>query len=119
MYKFNCKKEFKYSVDSDGEYHSFDDQPAVEYFNGTKIWMKNGVIHRCQYLGPAFQSNIKMEYYTNGKLHCDYGPAVIEISDEQTKVVKCFYYINAKFIGETYIHINYQNPKDLIRDLFG
>ena len=89
MYKFNCKKEFKYSVDSNGEYHSFDDQPAIEYFNGNKIWMKNGVIHRCQYLGPSFQSNIKMEYYTNGKLHCDYGPAVIEFSGKYPGQARC------------------------------
>jgi hypothetical protein len=100
MYKFNCEKEFKYSVDSNGEYHSFDDQPAIEYLNGNKIWMKNGVMHRCQYLGPAFQSNIKMEYYMNGKLHCDYGPAVIEISEKYPNRARCLYYINGVYKNE-------------------
>jgi hypothetical protein len=112
MYKFNLKHEFKFSVDSDGEYHSFNDQPAIEYFNGTKIWMKHGIMDRCQYLGPAFQSNIKMEYYTNDKLHCDFGPAVIELIDtrflhpEKYVMAKLTYYDNGLYKSENTIQHN-------------
>ena len=92
MYKFNIKNRFKYTVDSNNEYHSFNDQPAIEYFDSTKIWMKHGVIDRCQYLGPAFYSNTKMEYYNNGKLHCDFGPAVIEIKNNEN--LNTIYFVN-------------------------
>jgi hypothetical protein len=104
MYKFDYKNKFKYTVDSDGEYHSFNDQPAIEYFDNTKIWMKNGVISRNQYLGPAFRSTIKMEYYTNGKLHCDYGPAVIEILDKTASGTHCIYYVDGVYKNEENIY---------------
>uniref|UniRef100_A0A6C0E867 Uncharacterized protein n=1 Tax=viral metagenome TaxID=1070528 RepID=A0A6C0E867_9ZZZZ len=107
MYKFNLKHEFKFSVDSDGEYHSFNDQPAIEYFNGTKIWMKHGIMDRCQYLGPAFQSNIKMEYYTNDKLHCDFGPAVINILDCNN--VQIIHYVNGVYKNMKYS--SFSDPK--------
>jgi hypothetical protein len=80
MYKFDFQNKVKYLFDSVGEYHSFNDQPAIEYFEGTKIWMDHGIMHRDESCGPAFQSKNKLEYYKNGKLHCDQGPAVIYMS---------------------------------------
>ena len=38
---------FKYTKDDMGNYHSYDDDPAIEYLDGTiKIWYRNGLIHR-------------------------------------------------------------------------
>jgi hypothetical protein len=40
--------KFLYTKDDMGNYHSYDDQPAIEYLDGSelKIWYKNGLIHR-------------------------------------------------------------------------
>jgi hypothetical protein len=50
--KINFQNKFKYTFDYTldysldytfyykGNYHSFDDQPALEYFDDTKIWIK-------------------------------------------------------------------------------
>ena len=39
--------KFKYTKDDMGNYHSYDDEPAIEYLDGSaKLWYKNGLIHR-------------------------------------------------------------------------
>ena len=66
--KVNPEGKFKYTTDAEGEYHSFNDLPAIEYFgnDNTKIWMFHGLIHRDKY--PAIEiGNIK-EYYNKGEL---------------------------------------------------
>ncbi len=49
-------------------YHREDDLPAVEKYNGDKLWYKNGKLHRKD--GPAIEcSDGSKSWYKNGKLH--------------------------------------------------
>ena len=67
--------EKQYTLNKDDYYHSYDDNAAVIYINGLKIWYKNGLVHRD--LGPAviFPFNL-VAYYRNGVLRNDYGKPV-------------------------------------------
>lgn len=63
------------------------DGPAIEYINGTKVWLFNGKHHRTD--GPAIEWNDgDKEWYFNGKLHRVDGPA-IEYGDGDKE-----YYLN-------------------------
>ncbi|MEI8270104.1 MAG: hypothetical protein WCG45_01930 [bacterium] len=56
--------------------HSFSDNPAVIYKNGTKEWHCIGMLHRPE--GPAVEyDNGDVEYWIQGRKHRDNGPAVI------------------------------------------
>ena len=61
---------FKYTKDDMGQYHSYDDDPAIEYLDGTiKIWYRNGLIHRDD--KPAiirnnYDGRMIEEFYYNG-----------------------------------------------------
>ena len=48
--------------------------PAVTYKDGTKLWYKEGMLHR-KY-GPAIESNNGFFWYKDGLLHRDNGPAI-------------------------------------------
>jgi len=51
------------------------DGPAVEKFNGTKMWYKDGKLHRED--GPAFVSKDgNKHWFLNGIRHREDGPAV-------------------------------------------
>lgn len=39
------------TLDNNGKYHSFNDEPAKIYPNGDKVWWEHGLIHREN--GPA------------------------------------------------------------------
>lgn len=71
--KVNPEGKFKYTTDAEGEYHSFNDLPAIEYFgnDNTKIWMFHGLIHRDKL--PAIEIGKIKEYYNKGELilRCD------------------------------------------------
>lgn len=57
------KKETR---NEDGELHSFNGEPAVEYTNGTKHWYKNGTLYREN--GPAVEyASGHKEYWTDGE----------------------------------------------------
>ena len=66
--KVNPEGKFKYTTDAEGEYHSFNDLPAIEYFgnDNTKIWMYHGLIHRDKL--PAIEIGKIKEYYNKGEL---------------------------------------------------
>jgi len=50
---------------NNGELHSFDDKPAIEYSNGDKFWYKNGKLHRGK--GPAVEYSDGLKcWYENG-----------------------------------------------------
>ena len=61
------------------EFHH-EEGPAIEYYDGTKIWCFNGNLHRKG--GPAWidRSGTKLWYF-NGQLHRDDGPALIRADD--------------------------------------
>lgn len=61
-----------------GVMHSEEDKPAYENSNGTKIWYKNGKIHR---LGkPAVEeANGDKYWYKNGNKHRDNDQPAVEI----------------------------------------
>ncbi len=100
-YQFEEFGKFKYTKDSLGKYHSFDDKPAIEYLDESKlkIWYKHGVIHRdfekqtlpngdemiikkpaIQYISKnltynhVFEYEHIKEYFINGKLFEDKQP---------------------------------------------
>ncbi len=64
---------FKYTKNEIGNYHSYNDDPAIEYLDGSiKIWYDNGLIHRIN--NPAmirkhYSGDIINEFYNFGKLH--------------------------------------------------
>lgn len=74
---YDSTNKFTYTVDSNGEYHSYNDKPAIEYLDDkTKIWMTHGEMDRDYKKGPALISNTKECYYKNGLLHHPYDYAV-------------------------------------------
>ena len=50
-----------------GEHHSFNDEPSVVYFNGTKCWHKNGHPHRGHGLPACIYVRGDVEYWINGE----------------------------------------------------
>lgn len=70
-YKFDIINKFKYTKDTEERYHSYNDKPAIEYFDGTKIWMTHGQVDRDEHLGPALITNNGVEeYYEMNQKHC-------------------------------------------------
>jgi hypothetical protein len=71
--QFDPIGKFKYTKNDMGQYHSYDDEPAIDYVDGScKIWYKNGLIHRNKINGPSIISKnidntINEEYYWLGK----------------------------------------------------
>lgn len=60
--------------------HSDNDSPAIIYQNGTKIWYKNGYIHRDN--GPAIIcSDGRKEWWKNGLRHRDDNLPAIEMAN--------------------------------------
>lgn len=54
-----------------------DDEPAVEYSDGTQFWYRDGIVHRDD--GPAVKNPFgPTKWIRNGKLHRVDGPALIE-----------------------------------------
>jgi len=78
----------KRCYNSKGKLHREDD-PAVEYINGFKIWYLNGKCHRLD--GPAIEwPDGTKWWYKNGELHREDGPAVEYIDGSNS------WYINGK-----------------------
>jgi hypothetical protein len=50
------------------------DGPAIECYNGDKVWYQNGLCHRLD--GPAREYNVYKEWYQNGLLHRLDGSAI-------------------------------------------
>ncbi|RTK96778.1 MAG: hypothetical protein EKK64_03055 [Neisseriaceae bacterium] len=70
--------------------HSFDDHPSVVYFDGTKEWHQNGLLHR--HFRPAVEyKNGDQEWWRFGKRHRTNGPAVV-IGEKQ------YWFENGEFI---------------------
>jgi hypothetical protein len=77
--------KFLYTKDDMGNYHSYDDQPAIEYLDGSaKLWYRNGLIHRFDkpaiiyyHVSPEpIEIGDYLDYCSNGfyfkMLHCDF-----------------------------------------------
>ena len=54
----------KYYFNLDGNYHRIG-KPAIEFFNGGKIWEENGKMHRID--GPASYDHDNHKFWINGK----------------------------------------------------
>jgi hypothetical protein len=60
--------------------HSFNDQPAIIYVNGSKFWYQHGELHRDNDQPAAIYSNGRKSWYQNGERHRDNDlPAVIHV----------------------------------------
>ena len=65
-----------------GEFHSYDDKPAVVFHNGELHWYEYGKRHRDD--GPAITHPSGYQvWYCNGKYHRDDGSAVIHYDGGQ------------------------------------
>jgi hypothetical protein len=72
------RRDFAYN----GKLHSFNDQPAIIWPDGTQQWYRHGEIHRCNDLPADINvddgnGNRTMRWYRHGSLHRVNGPAVI------------------------------------------
>lgn len=78
-YEIDLDRNFMYTKDEDGKYHSFFGNPAIEYIDHKlRIWYTHGVINRDINEGPAYLSSDEAKYFVNGRLHNNAGePAVI------------------------------------------
>ena len=54
----------KFYFNLNGQIHRIG-KPAIEYYNGDKIWRKNGKMHRLN--GPAYISRSYKDYWINSK----------------------------------------------------
>ena len=82
-YHYEPEHNFIYTLNNKGQYHSFNDNPAIIHFNNnTKVWMTDGKLNRDHVIGPALLSKynliddkgkhkIKVNqcYFKNGILH--------------------------------------------------
>ena len=67
MFALPPKNKIKTStVDENGLYHSFNDEPAIVYIDGMREWWKHGKLHREN--GPAMKSYFNEYFYLNGTL---------------------------------------------------
>lgn len=97
----------------DGIYHFKDlncsiihreNGPAIEYDNGIKEWLFNGVLHREN--GPTFECpNGNKKWYFNGKLHREDGPAI-----EYANGNKYYFLNNKKLLKKEYIEYIKSKP---------
>jgi hypothetical protein len=68
----------------DGEYHSFNDQPAIIRSNGDKFWYKNGKAHRDNDLPAIEFANGTKVWYQNGLVHRENNlPAAIYLDGDK------------------------------------
>jgi len=73
--KTTKKGIIRYTKDDSGQFHSYNDEPAIEYVDGSKEWYKHGKFHRDN--GYATINKYKTKkYYRDGLLHRDGGPAI-------------------------------------------
>lgn len=64
-----------------GQLHR-ENGPAIEYCDGSQIWMQNGQRHR-EY-GPAFITNGTTAWYLNDRYHREGGPAILHSDGTQS-----------------------------------
>ena len=88
--------KYRIEVDKFGtrRYYNSVGQPcSIEYADGSKNWLQNGILHRTG--GPAIEyANGTKVWYQNGKLHRTDGPAV-ELADGNK-----FWYISGRMMAE-------------------
>ena len=89
QHHFDPVNKFIYTTNQNGQYHSHNDKPAIEYIEGrsNKIWMTDGKMDRDYNKGPALMSVMGQHYYKNGVLHNPIGHA-------HHRVSKVEYYYN-------------------------
>ena len=78
---FVYKNSVNYWMNSIGQYHRENDKPAIEYWNGTKEWYREGQRHR-ENDKPAIEwsDGTKMWYY-KGQRHRDNDKPAVEYAD--------------------------------------
>ena len=84
---FNPIGRFIYTVDENGEYHSYNDKPAINYYDNGYVYMKHGVLHRDN--GLTVKIDKWIEYYKEGVLHNMHGSAMRNTNNGYSE-----YYIN-------------------------
>jgi hypothetical protein len=75
----NCKYLYK-----NGRLHSYNDIPAIEYFNGHKEWYQNGKLHRDNDKPALIIRNKHKEWWIDGKLkRCNNKHTIEYINEKQ------------------------------------
>ena len=112
-YKFDTTMKYKYTMNDNNEYHSFDDKPSLEYLDMSIIsWHKDGKLHRIDkpaLIRTLITGEIREEYYNDGKLHSYYD------KDDITKINKAcidgYYYMGQKLSKDYHLSKNYYSKK--------
>jgi hypothetical protein len=110
--------KFKYTTNSEGQYHSYDDVPAIEYLDGSnlKIWMVNGVLHRnsskAAIIYPKNTTNPNTtisEFYVLGELILQFENNQYLYKGETPKWLAIIYWRDNEWIYEKLVilHNNY------------
>lgn len=68
--------------DENGRLHSIDDQPAIIYDNGDRMWFKHGVKHRDNDK-PAEELSSYDAWWQNGEMHRDGDKPAVDSGDEK------------------------------------
>lgn len=80
-YDFTLKEGHRFSGARDrdglGLMHSFDDEPAVVYADGTKWWYREGQVHRDGDKPAIEWWNGTKEWFFHDKRHREGGPALV------------------------------------------
>lgn len=80
-----------------GILHSVNDQPAVVFADGTKIWYRYGHIHRDNDLPAIERGNELHEWWQNNRRHRLKGPAVVKNRDgEGNELIQKEWYIHGE-----------------------
>jgi hypothetical protein len=67
----------KETRDENGKLHSFNDEPAIVYYNGGMYWYQHGKRHRDNDLPAIICSNGTMYWYRHGNVHREKNAALI------------------------------------------
>ena len=105
-----ASNKYYVTVDEDGTIRWYKDAkrtvfhrvggPAVEYTDGTKVWLQNGNRHRDN--GPAFEfANGDKRWYQNGGLHRTDGPAVAYANGDKRWYINGEELTEAEFLAAT------------------
>ena len=86
-YQFSTAEGHRFSGARDasghGHLHSFDDEPAVIYADGSQWWYENGNVSRRGDKPAVVWANGVVEYWIDGVRQREGGPAVIFSADDR------------------------------------
>ena len=71
----------KETKDEKGYHHSFNDEPAIVYYNGSMYWYHHGKFHRDNDLPAIIYYDGSKAWYQHGEFHRETDAAIIYSDD--------------------------------------